>query len=293
MKKDSTIIKFLTAKLSSKKVQKIFRWVVLGIILLLIWKSCFSSHNLKATYIIGEDPLWSNINLMGMNRAVTAFSKDLLHEIAIIEKTEMNLDSVNGNNLLQELDSDAFSGMLTSLIPSPVNQMKYVFSDNFLPTGLVLVTSTNTHVKGWNEFAKKIIAIPSHVPTGLDLSKLSDMQFQPYENILNALADLDSGKIDGAIFPLFPAYVYTKTFYEGKLQIATSPLTPEGLKLVAKNNPHGKKLIELFNSGLKEIKQNGIFDSLLVDWGLINADKVDPHLQNNHPHIKSLNEHAH
>ena len=81
--------------------------------------------------------------------------------------------------------------------------------------------------------------------------------------------------IDGMILDVIPAYEYTRNgIYRDQLKIVSKPLTNEGLRLIAKNNPESKKLIEHFNEGLKAMKKNDIYSQLLLKWELVDPEKL-------------------
>ena len=76
------------------------------------------------------------------------------------------------------------------------------------------------------------------------------------------------------ILPALVAYTYIKTFYANRLKVATGPLTVEGLRLIAIKDENGRILIEYFNEGLKALKENGTYDELINNWGLMNTFKL-------------------
>lgn len=253
-------------------------WLALAIVLILIFslmRGCSSSDLTKPTYSIGQDTQWSTIDVMNKERQLSAFNLDLLTSIAKEERTPFSLQSTPRNFLMRRLESGDLDGIISSLSPTPINQSLYAFSEPYFPLGPVLIISSRSPLKGWNEKAIKLIGIQSGTSDKLNLEKDPTIQLRLYDNILNALSDLDDRRIDGAIFPAIPAYVYTQTFYEGKLKIVTAPLTNESLRLVALKTENGQELIKLFNRGLKKIRDNNTYQQLLDRWGFLNVEKMD------------------
>ncbi len=257
------------------KKRRWFSLFIIIIVFLLLIKACFHEGMIVHPYKIAFDPDWGQINLMEKGRNISAFSRVLLSEVGMIEKKRISLIQTNsGGDLLAGLYDHEYDGILTSLQPSPINQATLLFSDVYFKLGSVLVVRAGSPVKGWNELTRKIVGVQANSPNILDLEKDSTIQIKLYDNILNALSDLDKSNIDGVLFPALQAYVYATTFYAGKLKIVTAPLTDEGLRLVALNTPDGKELIDEFNDGLKIIKENGTYDFILNNWGLFDTDKV-------------------
>lgn len=257
---------------------KLLKWggaVFVILILFFLIRGCTASVTIKNSYIIGQDERWTTIDVMNKERELAAFNIELLTAIAKQEKMRLILRPTAGNLLLGRLNNHELDGISSNLEPTLMNQISFLFSEPYFPIGPVLIISAREKLKGWNENGDKIVAVQANSPAILNLEKDPTIHIKLYDNILRALADLDDQKIDGAIFPALPAYVYTNTFYEGKLKVATAPLNNEGLRLVALKDEKGEELIKAFNKGLQEIKENGVYHDLLTEWGFINFEKVD------------------
>jgi polar amino acid transport system substrate-binding protein len=155
-----------------------------------------------------------------------------------------------------------------------------LLSEPFLLLGPVLVISTQDSLQELNEARRKIIGIDatSQSIMTLSLDKDPSIQLRLYDNALQALADLDNHRIDGVVLHSLPAYIYTQTFYSGRLKVATTTLNDEGIRLMTLKNANGQALIQLFNHGLNTLRENGTYDQLLNDWGLVNPYKIESHL---------------
>lgn len=236
----------------------------------------YGLHN-NATFHIGQDPQWYPANLLTKEKNVTAFSDDLLKAIAEKEGFYFYLSNTSSNLLLNKLDKNEFDAVLSATQPTFQNQLSYLFSKPYFLTGPVLIIQAPRYKKTADEEFKipKLIGVTADLANLLALEHDPQIQLKIYDNILKTLVDLDEGHIDGAIFPAFPAYIYTKTFYPDRLIIATSPLTNEGLHLITLKTPRGEQLIEKFNKGLDELKESNTYDFFITKWGLINPEKVD------------------
>jgi polar amino acid transport system substrate-binding protein len=271
-----SISSILTRLFDTQKKRRWFALLLVILVLLFLIKGCSTDGKIERPYKVAYDVYWGRINLMGMDRNISAFSRVLLSSIAHTEKLRIELSQTSSNtDLILGLNNHEFDGILTSLQPSPINQNTLAFSEPYFMLGSVLVVREASPVKGWNELSRKIVAVQYNSPSILDIEKDPTIQIKTYDNILNALADLDNGSIDGALFPALQAYVYANTFYAGRLRVATPPLTNEGLRLVTLNNAEGKKLIQAFNEGLNTLKETGEFTKLLSSWGLVDMEKLN------------------
>ena len=260
---------------SSKKIRFWVAFAGLVFLLLLGFKAC-SHHGADIPlYVIGEDINWTNINLMGKERSISAFSSDLMKEIALEEGARFRISLVQNAEILEKLESQDLDGILTALEPNVIYRNRFIFSEPYFLLGNVLVLPIEAKLSGFNEKAKKIIGVNPTDTSILQLENRSQFELKMYDNILKALSDVEQRRIDGAIFLALPAYIYTRTFYDKKLRVATTPLTNEGLRLMVLKGQKGEELIKLFNEGLATSKKNGKYDQLIKNWGLVNPEKID------------------
>jgi len=252
---------------------------VIGILVVLLTLFyLFRTHNQSSTtaqnYLIGIDQKWRDIEIFGKEKNFNAFSHDLLLAIAKEEKISFRLMNIQPEELQKALINQQLQGILTGLPPSVIQQRTYEFSNNAYPLGPVLTVPSNTKLSGWDEMSRKIVGVYAFSPIVLKLQKNYGIQIRLYDDVKRALADLDSEKIDGVIYPVLPSLTYTKTFYNNKLKVVTDPLNNEGVHLVALNDEQGKKLVGFFNEGLEKIKKNGTYQQLLERWNLTNTEKI-------------------
>jgi polar amino acid transport system substrate-binding protein len=263
---------------SSEQILKYRKGLLIGLgtllVLMLFMRACSSSDFDKTrVYQIARDPRWTALNLMGKERNMTAFSDDLLVAIAKEEQLRLSVIGVNSDELISRLERKEYDAILSSTYPSSHLQDLFAFSDPYFLIGPVLIVSIDSELDSSEELSNKIIGIQRGSPLLLQAKRYPNIQLRPYDTTLQALAELDSGAIDGVLEFAFPAYTYIRSFYPSTLKVSSSPLNDEGLRLITLKNEMGENLIETFNEGLRKIKENGTYERLIQEWGLINAEK--------------------
>jgi len=250
--------------------------VVLGLfLLLLLVRSCaeiVTSPNQR--FLIARDTRWDSLNLMGKEKSLNAFIDDLSSEISNEEKIRLTI-APESATLTDHLIAGEVDGIFASMAPDVMLQRTYLFSAPFLLTGPVLVVPVDSKFNTLDQAKYKIIGVQPQTSTIFEMRQNTDIQFRLYENTLKELADLEHNQIDGVVLDLIPAYYYTTTFYKGKLRVATGPLTNDGLRLITLKTAKGEELIKMFNEGLQKVKASGEYDKLLLEWGLINPEKIE------------------
>ena len=106
---------------------------------LLFFISCTGPSS--KTFRIAIDPSWYPLPLMGQEKYVLGFSTELLQEIVKIETSLLQPSRQVGIPSYGDFQEGHYEGMLSSLEPQLFNMKDYDFSELYLPTGLVLVSS--------------------------------------------------------------------------------------------------------------------------------------------------------
>lgn len=252
-------------------------WVIgiaLAILLLLfMMKSCGRETSSEKAYTIGEDAQWRTINIMGKQREFAAFTKNLLTALGKEQQIQFKVAFIPHLDLIDSLEDEDVVGILTDLEPNSFNEQHMLFSQPFFLIGPVLIVPASWPSNGWNEKGHKIIGIESDQANSLDIEHDPSTEIRLYRDILKALSDLNAGTIDAAVFSVIPASFYIQSFYSKELKIVTVPLNEDGLRLVTLKKPKGQELIDAFNKGLEQLKENGVYDALIEKWGLVNPEK--------------------
>lgn len=235
-----------------------------------------SENSTPKVYRIAIDETWYPLKLNDKEMYISAFSEDLLRKIAAEQHFSVQIVQVGIVNHLEGLDNGSYEGILSSLILQGEKTEKYIASDPYYLLGPVLVVSKTSHIKSIDDLKGKTIGLFNRsepIPV-LENSSAFFVNYS-YNDRLKLIDDVSNKVIDGMVLDVISAYEYTHNgFYQNQLKIASGLLLDEGLRLIAKNNPDSKKVIEQFNEGLKTLKKNGVYNQLLTKWDLFNLEKI-------------------
>lgn len=235
-------------------------------------KSC-GKPPVKLLYI-ARDTTWYPWKLMGKEKSLQAFTDDLIFLIADKEKYKVEIVNESTSNLMTGLDNQIYDVVIAPTLPTSSLKVWYVFSDPIFLVGPVLIVREDSQVKTLDEMQNKVIGIQSGSQFLFDIDKYPSVILVPYDSMVFALESLEAGHIDGVVMENVPAYIYTTSFYKGKLKVITAPLTKEGLRLIAVLGTYGQKFLDDFNKDLKEAKEDGNYEKLLKKWDLFNPEKL-------------------
>lgn len=245
------------------------KWILSAIVLIvLLWlgiRSCTTPER-QDIYRIGRDSLWPGIRQRDRINAINPFSDQLLFSIAQRENLQVHLYNVVTSEQSRWLQSDALDGVLTTNLPEISNE--WIFSEPYYALGSVLVVKLDTQINGIEQFKGKNIALQRGLSIVYKLPPDSQFKIVPYDSMTLAIDDLLKGWVEGVIMDQLTASSFVEGFYRNRVKIGTNPLTAEGLRLMAYRKDQA--LIDAFNSGLQQMKDDGSYFELLKKWGLPN-----------------------
>ena len=239
-------------------------------------------------YNIAVDRSWYPLALYGKENNMLAFTDELLEAISAESGIRFNLLEIRTPNLIRGLEGGLYQAMVSAMPPTHLNMLRYRFSDPIFLMGLVLLVPEKSTISSLDELNGHFVGIRRGVSLNLDVP-FPAASIVPFDNMTLALADLEDGKIDALIMDSLQAYVQIQGFYTGKIKVVTSPLTQDGIRLVALNNPHYNELFETFNKSLLALKQNGKYDEILTHWGLFNPTIKETTVQKTNPAVEESN----
>jgi polar amino acid transport system substrate-binding protein len=252
--------------------------------LLLLVRGCAVKHmGHKGPFLIGRESELQ-IELLGREKSLVAFTNDLMAEIAHDNNLHFQWVETNPNYLISGLDNGRYDFILTSIRPNVVNEEKYDFSLPLFDLGPVLIVRAASQFTSLKELKSLPIGILYGMSTNFNAVRepgmnVYDLSFIYYNNINKALEDLQNDQIDGVIMTSIPAYAITEGLFAGKLKVVTPPLNDEGLRLVALKSSSLSDVIDTVNQSVNLMRQDGTYDKLIRKWHLI-----DPQTQYWHPH---------
>lgn len=245
-------------------------WLSLSLIAVNLLTSCSNDEN--RTYTIARSASWEGIDAFGSEQNLLGFSDDLLLEVAKTAQFNVQLINVEIGALTHLLQDEDIDAILTGIQPTPQTMKKYLFSDPYFYLGPVLVVRADSPFDTLEDLNNREVAYVRGSPTAFKLAGASKCIFHPYDDMIRGLDALRQGLVDGALMDALEANRYVIGLYKGVIRIAGPPLIPMGLYLVAKKKLQNRVLIELFNKGLKKVKQQGLYKKMLFYWDLYDSE---------------------
>ncbi len=220
-------------------------------------------------FALARDPTWYPLEFYGKSDYVSAFIDDFCIEISKVKRVHFSLFPATFSTMFHQLQRGTYEGLISSLTPSDTNMQEYVFSDPIIFLGPVLVVRKDSNANSVGDMEGLVLLVPDDKELIINVSQSSSTILKTYSNIGDALSQILLHKADGALVENITATTYTDGLYREKLKIVTPPLTDLALRLIAPvDSPRGKELIDVFNEGLRVLKQNGVYYYLKRKWNI-------------------------
>lgn len=264
-----TYLNYYYRKILSTNIKVILGAILLLALLVGLFRACSSPGHVNHIFTIARDTTWYPLQFYDKETSVTAFTNELLTEIAKREHLGIQLLQTPTSGLLEGLSHDEYDAILTTLPPNFNNRENFEFSDPLFILKAHLIVRINSDIKSLADLKDKIVGIRSGVLAVSDYQKYPGILLTSYDNVLPALLDLDKGKIDGVVMESLPTDVYLTGLFSGKLREIELPVSSVGIRMVVKRPvEHDSHFITHINAGLKSVKADGSYQALLNKWGL-------------------------
>lgn len=245
--------------------------------LFLILRGCNGNFAGRTGYYIIGRQIDLEIELLGRERSLVAFTNDLISEIGSDNNFHFQWNETNPGYLFTGLDNGRYNFILTTLRPNIVNEEKYDFSEPIFNLGPVLIVRQDSQFTSLKDMKSRPIGIPYGMATNFNAVRtpginVYDLTLIYYNNMNKALEDLQNDQIDGVIMKAIHAYAITEGLYEGKLKVVTPPLNDEGLRLISLKSSSLDNIIDAINESVDLMRQDGTYKKLIHKWDLVDPE---------------------
>lgn len=233
-------------------------------LLLLVLLCCCGNKNHSQKVAI--DPTWYPLGIEARNTDLMSFSTELLQKISASQKISLITITTDRYYLLNDVLQGKYEAALSSFPPYNFNKDRFDFSESYLLLGPVIVAGSSSNISSIKQLKGKAVGVLSNT-NALLIESVPEVLIHQYTSKAQALADVNSGLLDAALIDILSAYAYCEDLYQGKLKVASSPLTNEALRLITARNKNNS-LIKTFNKGLRQLQQSGEYQKMLSKWDL-------------------------
>lgn len=235
--------------------------------LCLMFSGCGKTTPDCGAHSIGRDPTWFALHLESLSPNLTAFTTALIQEISREEDFPIRIVNIDWTHLINSLERNQVEGILTSLLPNVMTLEKYSFSDPLVLLGPVLIVPIHSQITSLADLTGKIVGVNQFDDSTLIVQRYPSIIIKPYQNLVQALDDLNTGLTDGVLMPVLDAQGIIPSLYSTTLKIVTEPLDNVAVYLITLKES-SSTLIDHFNKGLEKARSSGKYRELRQNFQL-------------------------
>jgi len=221
------------------------------------------------TYTFGSDATFPPMEFVDTaTKSVVGFDVDMINAIGKAAGFTAVVKNTSWDGIFAGLAAGDYDGVLSSVTITDDRKKVMDFSDPYLNAGqVIIVRKDNTDITKPEDLAGKVVGVQIATTGDIAVSKIPGVkQKKTYDDIGLAVEDLAIGRIDAAVVdsPTAAGYVLQNDKYKATLKISSQPFTEEYYGIAV--NKGNSKLLDLINTGLAAIKQDGTLDMLKKKW---------------------------
>jgi polar amino acid transport system substrate-binding protein len=251
------------------KLFKVFSVFMAAAIILGLVAGCAAPASTAKKFVIASDASWPPMESVDASKNIVGFDIDLINAIAKDQKFAVEIKNTAWDGIFAGLEGGAYDAILSSVTITDDRKKTYDFSDPYFDANQAVVTRMDDNtIKAEADLAGKNVGAQIGTTGAIYVGdKIKEATLKQYDTPDLAMMDLLNKNIDAVIVdtPVAANYALQAEQFKGKLKMAAQIVTDERYGLtVQKGDP--KKVLALFNAGLKNLKANGEYDKIYQKW---------------------------
>lgn len=238
-----------------------------AIILLLVLAGCSAKSD--DAYIIATDTAFPPFEYTDEDNNFVGIDVDLMNAISEKQGFDIELQSIGFSSALTALETGAADGLIAGMSITDERKEKYDFSDPYFEVFVTMGVAIDSDINGLEDLKGLNVAIKDGTTSAAFAESVKDeygFTVSYFEESPVMYQEVVLGN-SAAAFEDEPILDYNIKFGDVQLRkvdsVRTNP-TPYGFAVLKGEN---KDLLDKFNAGLKQLKDDGTFDAIVEKYG--------------------------
>lgn len=198
---------------------------------------------------------------------VVGYDIDLAEAIAKKIGVPLEVKEMQFTSLIPTIQNGQADLVIAAMYITDQRKEVVDFADPYMDTGMVLVVKAgDTAIKSVKDLDGKVVGVKAGATSEKVAQELKEkganITIKSYKETVDYLLDMENGRLDASINDLLNQLEYNKT--HPSVKIVGDTFTKASLGIGVKKGD--KEMIELINTVLKEMKQNGEAEKLYQKW---------------------------
>lgn len=242
--------------------------VLMVVVMLLATLSACAAAPASKKLVIASDASFPPMEFVDEAKKIVGFDIDLINAIAKDQKLEIEIKNTAWDGIFAGLEAGQYDAIISSVTVTDERKQKYDFSEPYFDAGQGIVVRTEDNaIKTEKDLAGKTVGVQIETTGAIAVRKIAGAKIKQFDTPDLAMLDLLNKNVDAVVVdtPVAANYALQSDQFKGKLKIASEIVTNEVYGLtVKKGDP--KKLLPVFNAGLKNVKASGEYKKIYEKW---------------------------
>ncbi len=219
------------------------------------------------TYKVGTDLTFAPFEFQNDNGEYVGIDVDLLNTIAKKQNFTVDLKPLGFNSSVQAVQSGQVNAMIAGMSVTEERKKSFDFSNPYFIGGISMaVHKDNTQIKSYDDLKGKAVAVKTGTVSANYVDKIKDKYGFTVKSYDSADALYDVINVGGAdaIFDDYPIIDYSIT--KGKSLKRVGDIQERCDYAFAVKKGTNQELVNMFNEGLKELKQTKEYDAIIAKY---------------------------
>lgn len=219
------------------------------------------------TVTAATDATWPPMEMVDENKNIVGFAIDYFNAAAKEAGFIIQFKNTAWDGIFAGIATGKYDAIISSVTITEERKKTMDFSEPYLNAGQILVVpKSTTSVVTLADLKGKNVGAQIGTTGAFEIKKVDGVTLKSYDEVGLAFEDMAAGRIDGVVCdtPVAANYALQKAEYKDNFKIVGKPFTEEYYGVaIQKGN---KKLVDLFNKGIRAVKEKGIDKQLEEKW---------------------------
>lgn len=229
---------------------------------------CFAgcgTDNKEKVYVVATDTTFAPFEFTDSNNKFVGIDVELLEAIAADQGFKYELKSLGFNAAVTALETSQADAVIAGMSITDVRKEKYNFSEPYYDSGVVMaIAADNDTIKSYEDLRGKKVAVKSGTEGKTFAESIKDQYGFEIDVLENSGIMYEAVKTGTAVacFEDYPVMGYGISQGNG-LKMVTAMEKGSSYGFAVLKNAGNDELVEMFNKGLANIKENGKYQEIL------------------------------
>ncbi len=217
------------------------------------------------TYTVATDSSYVPFEFLNEETGeMEGFDIDLINEIADRVGFEIDLEVVEFDGIVSGMGTGRYDIGIAGMTITEERAENFEFSNPYYSAGLILaVRADEEEIQSIDDVDGRSVATRAATTSETYLQQNTDAEVVTFPDIVNAYQDLQSGRVDAAIYDLPNVLYYIETEGVGEMEAVGDTLTGEQYGIAF---PEDSEIREDVNEALAEMMEDGAYAEIYEEW---------------------------